>query len=269
MINPLFKELALENRATQNRRNKNSEIVIYAEIGDVDGFKQAYRKEYHLQLESSVTNKKGRMRARYTKLGTKQRYELTMKRSESIEPDTPGIVKVAIENTVRTDEDFFQGFRHLADHALLKTRYVFHSKEIELKVKHKGNPDPKHYIIPNVEYEVDVFMDKEGKMSPICKIDVEVDVIYNYLTNNHPELKDARLSLMIKVSHLPFKPKNVEMVLIDADKEKYDAFWQSVRLDALTTDIESLKELEREDKERDLVQDDEGEEGGVDDESSE
>lgn len=242
-MNKFMKGLAMESRASQNRKNVESEITIYAEVGDMTGFKEASQVEGQIQFEAIVGEKGGRLRTRYVKEDKRSRYEITMKRPTASGGEDNVIISEMVENTIKIDEDFFNGFKVLASHAIVKNRYIFTSKNVELKVKLKGNTDPKHYTIPNVQYEVDVYLDKDGGISNTCKIDVEVDGIYNYLVTNHPELKDVKITLELKVSHLPFKPVNPTMILLDSDKDKFDEFWASVRMSPTEVSEDILDKL--------------------------
>jgi hypothetical protein len=79
---------------------------------------------------------------------------------------------------------------------------VFYSKLVELSLIKEGGSKTV-VTLPQIKYEVDVYTKKDGTVSEWCKIDVELDSILP-LINKETGGKPARI--IIKVSHLPFKP---------------------------------------------------------------
>lgn len=181
-----------------------TEITIYAKIGDMEGLKTADYKEVHEQAETRLNDT------------TRLRVRKTIKESEPFsENENPGItfnatLKIDNENSIVNSnseinlpitEEFFKAFFAASNSRFIKTRYVFYSKRVSLSVDH---PDIGTIEIPKLKYEVDVFKRTTGEVSEYCKIDIEVDPIIKFLKVNYPDIKDVKY--IIKVSHLPFKP---------------------------------------------------------------
>ena len=115
-------------------------------------------------------------------------------------------------------------FRDVAEQGVLKTRYEFASDTITLTYV---EADERHDIeVPDITYEVDVYVDQQGQVYEWCKIDIEVDAILDYLTQHHPELQNIKLN--VKISHLPFEPSDAILTLSATDEQKafVDSLWQ-------------------------------------------
>jgi len=171
-----------------------TEFTIYAKVSNPKGLEQADAVEHHIQLEKSLGDK-GRCRVRKTQGVGHEKIEFTLKSKT----DDSGISH--IEHTVPVDQDFMDCFEKVCDHKWDKTRYKFLTKSVTMTLE--GSEDGK-IELPEAIYEVDVFKKSDGEISEWCKIDVEVDKIQEFLKTKYPNLE--KLRLMIKISHLAFKP---------------------------------------------------------------
>lgn len=190
-----------------------TEVVVYAKIGNFQGFQKASNAMSHVQVEGSFKSG-ARCRVRKIIEGDVVSHELTMK----IKSQAGGIVEANEEYTTPINADFFEAFRKVAEKSVVKNRYVFLSEKVELKFDQDGQVQT--VVVPNIKYEVDVYQKKDGQPSEWCKIDVEIDSVLKFLNENHPELKG--MTLKIKVSHLPFEPSG--SILVSAATEEQHAF---------------------------------------------
>lgn len=219
----LFQHIGMEDASEPSVKNKETEIVIYAKVTEPARLEEATSKEEQVQLESQFLNGT-RCRVRKTTVDGKDSYQFTFKVKTLIE-NSP--MEANDEYTTEVDAEFFKGFELVCDQKLVKTRYNFSSDKVTLT--YKQGEEEKSIVIPNVNYEVDVFKTEQGEISEMCKIDVEVDSIMEYLERNHPELKET--SLNVKVTHLPFAPTDpiLGSGANDTQRIKIDKFWESVR----------------------------------------
>lgn len=197
-------KLALEDN--KSVENKETEIVIYSKIGDVSGLNQASSFEEHVQLETnelkSTTGNSFRFRVRKVTKDNDTKYYLTFKTKDGI--DEIESVQANKEYTTEIDENYFLGFKSIANKELVKTRFIFSSTNVLLSVKEQGVN--KELSIPNIQYEVDVYTKQDGSKSEWCKIDVEVDNILDHISNEINDMDTKQLKINIKLSYLPFKP---------------------------------------------------------------
>jgi len=214
-----------DSSAAQSVKAIETEIVLYCKIGDLAGLEQCTRKEDHHQLEVRFeTGHTSRVR-RVTKDGVDS-YTFTFK-VKGGEHEGGNLVEAMIENNVEVDKDFYENFKKVASRELVKTRYVFVSESVTMEVM-QPDAGPTKVDIPNVEYEIDVYKDASDQIVPMCKIDVEVDNIMNFLAKEFPDIKDIRIRL--KVGHLAFKPQEVVPAASEEEDARnfIDAFWQQV-----------------------------------------
>lgn len=176
-----------------------TEITLYAKITAPEGLSAAESYEHHVQLEARL-GEENFCRVRQTTAGNEKAYVYTFKlRNEN--HSAP--VDSRQEFNLPVDAAYFDAFFKAADSCQEKTRYFFKSQSITLTVG-EGN-ETREISVPEVIYEVDVFKKPGTDGNSIwCKIDIEVDRILTFLEHNHPEL--ANVKLVIKISHLPFKP---------------------------------------------------------------
>jgi len=241
------KLLAVEETKEVNETTavKERELVIYAKVGNEDGLKEADVIEKHVQLDARfVTGHRCRVR-RITK-PEETKYVYTFKIKDENEE-----INSSVEYNVDVDKDFFEGFSKVADCKYNKTRYIFSSKTIKVYI---GTGEDKEILeIPNIQYEVDVFESDEGNKYKWIKIDIEVDVILDYIETNLPDIKDIKLN--ISISHLPFKPTDMILDFNESheDEEFIESLWDKWKI-----------ELNPEDNDNDEDNDDDDEEGSVD-----
>ena len=215
----LFSNLALEdNQAVQKLE---TEIVVYSKVSEPVRLEECKSKEQHIQLETSFENGT-RCRVRKVTKESKTEFLFTFKVPTKVDNGTG--LDANTEYTVEVDEDFYKGFELVANRKLVKTRYNFSSQNVAMTLK-SGEED-KEIIIPNIEYEVDIYTKEDGTVSEWCKIDVEIDNIINYIQSNHKEISDLKLN--VKVSHLPFAPVSSILSFNCSDEQriKIDEIWK-------------------------------------------
>lgn len=198
-----------------------TEVVIYATIGNPEGLNEAASKEEHVQLEAKFTKEGGRSRVRKVIKDDDTDYIYTIKFKQKEESDQ---ASASVEHNVEVDADFFEAFKAVSERALKKTRYTFNSESVTLKLQ--NGEEEQDIEIPNVQYEVDVYTKADGSISDWCKIDIEVDNIINYIAKHHKDLEGWKLK--VKVSHLPFNPS--ECILgseanTEDNEKKVDDIW--------------------------------------------
>jgi hypothetical protein len=213
----LFNLLNVSTEDIKQSKANETEVVVYAKIGEFEGLKLADSKEDHIQLEGKFGNGVNcRVRKVTREEGVK--FFFTYKLNHK----TVGSAIDSIqEYTVEVDESFFEGFRFVATRELKKTRYNFKSSKVTLTTDQSKTIDHS-----NVNYEVDVYTKADGELSDWCKIDVEVDIILDTIEEEHPDSKDIKFT--VKVKHLPFKPYEsiLAMNANDEQKLKLDDIWK-------------------------------------------
>lgn len=186
------------------------EIVIYAKIGNMAGLEEATRNEKQYQIErmldTGITS-----RVRKTTKEDEETYEFTIKHK-----NVDDNVQSSNEYTIAADESFMKGYEKIADRYMDKVRYVYSSSNIILNTNING--EDVSINIPNIDYEVDTYIKKDGTYSEWCKIDIEVDKILSYIDVRYPDITD--LNFVIKISHLPFKPTNAILVSTATEEQK-------------------------------------------------
>jgi len=214
-------QLAFEDdTVNQSKLNSEIEVAIYAHITNPEGLKQASEVIEQEQIESEFMNGV-RCRVRKEIRNTETSYTFTYK----VKKGGDKALQNNTEYNIAIDQDFFEGFRNVAKKRLKKSRYVFHSKSVEMKlVKEDGSTTV--IVLPNLTYEVDVYKKKDGTESEWCKIDVELDNILP-LINEKSEGKPVRV--ILKVSHLPFKPEKSMLgsSQVSAEKELMGKIWDN------------------------------------------
>ena len=188
-----------------------TEAVIYAKINNFEGFKQADYKENQVQLETKFANGTN-CRTRHSSNEEKNEFKFTFK--AKVNSDSG--IQVCKEHNIPITEEFFDDFKNIVDRVFYKVRYSFNSKEVELTFENNGEKITA--TIPNIKYEVDVYLDKDNNPNQWCKIDIEVDSVIDFLDTNYPELDSIKLH--IKVSHLPFEPSDCILMSIATDEQK-------------------------------------------------
>lgn len=189
-MSALMRLLAIEE--ANSSKAAETELTIYAKIGNIEGLKSANASEKQVQVEAQL-GKSNRCRVRETTKDGKVTYVYTFK----LKSDGDSAINSCQEFNQTVDHVFFLGFMKAADTVQLKTRFEFISKNVTLVIGDKT------VTVPEIVYEVDVFTNKDGELVEWCKIDVEVDGLLEYLAKHHPEIKDVKLN--VKVSNLPLE----------------------------------------------------------------
>jgi hypothetical protein len=191
-----FFNMAMEAEETSN---KETEIALYAHIGDMEGFSHAVSSIQQEQLDSEFFNGV-KCRVRKETIGTETTHTLTYK----VKQKSNSALSSNIEYNLAVTPEFFEGFRHAAKKRVKKTRYLFNSKRVELKLV-PAVGEPVIVTLPKITYEVDVYQKADNTPSEWCKIDVEFDSLLEAISKN-VDIIDKEIKVLLKVSHLPFKP---------------------------------------------------------------
>ena len=202
-------EVSLTTKATEN------EITVYANIGDAEGFKQALNKTRQTDYVAKFEKDGCKARVRVVETEDSKRLEYTIKIKNS---GGEGAVASSTEYTIEVDEAFLEGFKSIAEVPITKDRYVFETKEVTITV---GEEETKTIQVEGIIYEVDVF----EKNTAQCKIDIEVDKVLEVIKDVSP---DAKVNILAKVSHLPFKPTGV-FSSFSGGEDKVGAFWDTAK----------------------------------------
>lgn len=223
-MNRFLQRFAFEHNTTEEQE---TEVTIFAKMDSPNGLKQASNVEEHIQLEAKLGNQFCRVRKTTAK--GEEKYTFTFK----VKDKSAEQVASAKEYNVDVDQDFFTGFSEVAESKQEKTRYHFLSKNVILNVE--GDDNVKSIELPEIVYEVDVFKKPNGEISEWCKIDVELDPIILFLSQNYPDIKNVKINL--KVSHLPFRPVDTMLSTTENSDEraKIDQLYKTdfkVRLNA-------------------------------------
>lgn len=200
----------------RSKETIETEVAFYCLIGNPEGLKEATHIEKHHQLECRFeTGSSSRVRKTTDEKG--ERYVFTIKIKTEGGENSP-----VIERNKTVDKDFFDDYRLVAKRELDKTRYIFDSKNVTMLFTTDG--EEHEVTIPNIQYEVDVYKKEDGTDSQYCKIDIEVDNIVNFINTNHPQIKN--FNLRVKLSHLPFEPKDPIRSEDPSKKDKMDKIWK-------------------------------------------
>lgn len=199
-----------------------TEFEIYAKITAPEGLKAALKIEKQLQAQVRF-NDNLRERVRKTEYSGEVDYALTIK--SRIDGQTTACWD---EETVVIGKKYFDLWLAGCEEYFVKDRYIFKSTNVVLDISEEGKAlDP--ITLPEVLYEVDVFLNPEGESCVWCKIDIEIDRIQDFIKQNYPDIEVGKVD--IKVSHLPFKP--VEAFVkgehnTGKQKELIDTLWREV-----------------------------------------
>ena len=200
------------------KEEQESELTIYAKIGNMEGLNQAAYIEKQEQAEIKTDIGKVRVR-KIIQNGRVPVYELTTKRPISL-----NAVKKNRERNKKINEELYDIFIDVCPVFQSKTRYVFKSEKITIK-RENFNAE---ITTSDLKFEVDVFTKADGSISEWCKIDLEIDAINKILKENNIGVEDIKLVACI--SKLPFEPNNI---IIDDGKEDdgekkklIDAIWK-------------------------------------------
>jgi hypothetical protein len=179
-----------------------TEIAIYAKIGNFEGLKEASKVIQQHQVEGQFSTGV-RCRVRKETIGDQTDYVFTTKVLNHVS-DSGAVSRN--EYSIPVEESFFTMFtNNIATKMLLKERYEFNSTNVSVQLNLPGQTEPTVIEAPAIKYEVDVYTKSDNTKSNWCKIDVELDDLIKFINEKHPELR-GNYSVNVKVSHLPFQP---------------------------------------------------------------
>lgn len=211
---------ALEDITNDTAFQEEHEITVYGTISNPEGLKQCDDIEHHVDYIAFFEKKGCKARVRILTRGDTKVNQFTLK--QKIEEELHGSIASSTEHTIEVDDSFVESFKKIAEKPLVKTRYKFNSKAIPITYTVDG--ENKVLVADSIIYEIDVF---DG-VDDICKIDMELDNIIKAISSD--ELKDKKISIATKVSHLPFKPMDVFLDNGEDDtKAKIEEFWSKVK----------------------------------------
>lgn len=186
-------ELAVFAKVTIPEKLLEADVILYQEQPEAklkSGNKTRVRME--MQLDKNLNRMK-----------TLREYIFSFKLPVPGTEDGPMSIKE--ENNVRVNKEFYENWLKVADYCQKKIRFVFKAKSTTIKVT--SGETTQNIEVPDVCYEVDVFLKPDGETSDVCKIDIEVDSILKYLDENHPDIENAVFG--IDFTWLPFEPKEL------------------------------------------------------------
>ena len=206
---------------------QETELTFYGKIGNWSGFEQALSMEVQQQhsffFNQDDEKKKSQMRVRSTVKDGVAVYEQTIKLPVfNSDTQTFGNQEFSVEIT----EEFFHAWIKATQvYGIHKLRYIFLSKNVELDI---GNGEV--ITLPEIKYEVDVFLNKNGDKSKWCKIDIEMDHILDYLKEQHKDI--SKFDVKVKISSLPIQLENVFSAKTDNEEEKKAIahFWNTFQI---------------------------------------
>lgn len=226
-IEKLEQETKSEQTPKENAKRED-EIVFYAVMKNPEGLKLASDKETQEQWE--LKKRRGRVRVRKTTKGELvPTYTLTFKTKS----ENAGIMG-SIEEDYPCDEGMFKSFKNLSDQGMVKDRYYFPVKSVQITTE-AGKQD---IHIENVFYEVDVFFNEDGTYNENIKIDLEVNNILDAINKAKPDL--GNFNLNVKLMSLPFQPTSIiisDKNTTEEDKLKITKLYDDVFLTKLS-DVE-------------------------------
>lgn len=214
--------IVMEGMPNNTLYQDENEITLYATIDNPDGLEQNDGIEKHTDYIAKFEKDGCKARVRTVVINndeeTKINY-LTLKIKD--QEEVHDAIASSKEYTVKVDDDFVEAFKLIAEDPLVKTRYIFNSKQIEISYQIDGVD--KTIEVENVRYEVDIFDKLENK----CKIDIEIDNILKAMKEDN--LDGKKVNITAKVSHLPFKPVNLFGDFDEDSGRKIKSFWNKVR----------------------------------------
>ena len=203
---------------TENSESQETEITIFGIIEDLSELNNLKDcdKEDHIQLEAKF-NTNGKCRVRKTTKGNEVNYIFTIK-TKTI---ANGSLSTNIEYSIPVDEAFFDGFFKIADIKLVKTRYNIVSENSNLAIKKKELDTSvivEEASLPEILFELDVFTNSDGSLNKLCKIDIELDALFDYLEEKYPNLK--KTDIKVSLAELPVTVTNSFIASQATDEQK-------------------------------------------------
>ena len=200
-----------------------TELCFYGEVTNPAGFQQAIASEIQEQFEYRLPEdengkRRGRQRVRKTTKDVQVAYTQTLKT-----PVEDGLViNGEIEDEIEITEDFYTTWRKtFVCTGVAKQRFVFLTQKVVL------NFQGKTVELPEAKFEIDCFLNPEGRRSKFCKIDIEIQHLEDYLREYHPEIKDFRT--LVKFDALPIGLKDVFPAVTEdpEEREMIKGFWKA------------------------------------------
>lgn len=198
------------------------ELCFYGEITNPKGLAEAtsteLQEQYEFRLPPTEDGKKrGRQRVRKTTIDNQARYVQTLKVPM---PEEEGKIQGETEYDTEIGEDFWKAWRQTyCCPGVMKQRYVFLSQKVELQ--YKGQT----FELPEVKFEIDVFINKEGQRSKWCKIDIEIQHLQEFIEQHAPRVK--KFTSNISFAKLPIGLENVFPAIDMEKKSEIQAFWKA------------------------------------------
>ena len=207
-----------KNIDTENSESQETEITIFGVIEDLSELNNLKDcdKEDHIQLEAKF-NSNGKCRVRKTTKGNEVSYVFTIK-TKTIDK---GSLSTNIEYSIPVDEAFFDGFSKVADIKLVKTRYNIVSENSNLAIKKKKLDTSvivEEASLPEILFELDVFTNSDGSLNKVCKVEIELDALFDYLEEKYPNLK--KTDVKVSLAELPINITNSFIVSQATDEQK-------------------------------------------------
>lgn len=219
-FNEAMSQISKEDNNTVGDNHFESEMCLIGYMTNHDGLNQADRI---IEIEQYVLpagkEKNSEIRVRkanqiYPRIDLQ--YYITIKH-----PVNKNIITVSSEVNEKISNVFFMAFYLLSERWIVKTRYVFRMKDVNIKAFW----DNKEEIIkiPFLEYEVDVYHDNDDlSFYNWIKIDIELDEVANYIRYYLKDMKAGidEVGLYIPTDILPIKPTQVFNSNLPNDEQK-------------------------------------------------
>lgn len=177
-----------------------TELVVYCKVGYFEGLKEAVKKErqdqYEIKSSNDKNGSKGCVRIRKTVCSDGVSIVLTNKvRTEDS--------NLSISEEYNTDitQEHFDAFAKICSKKTIKDRFIFMVKNVSIGVTGESTSTIE---VPELKFEVDVFLKEGGTYHEWCKIDIELDPLLKLMNESDMNITDFNLT--INVSNLPFKP---------------------------------------------------------------
>lgn len=195
-----------------------TELVVFCKIGNMNGLNKAKGKIHMLQYETPIGLEDRYCRIRRTEENGKVDLVFTFKLVVKSDDNS----KTRIEYNNEVTEDFFEGFKKICERYNNKTRYKFIANDMLVRLNINGKEVDKN--VEEVVYEVDVFTDRNGKISEWCKIDVELDSIKKQLKNMYSDEVEA--DILLNLESLPIEPYSIMLEEYNKENKKlFDAIY--------------------------------------------
>lgn len=201
-----------------------TELCFFAMITNPAGFDQAVSKEIQEQAafylpKTADGAPTGQVRVRATTIDGTTTYVETLKVPKAGEG---GVSFANTEFNTVISQEYYEAWKATFGQKVVnKIRYVFLSKEVELEAEGQT------VTLPEVKYEVDVFLNQDGQPSKWCKIDIEIDGVLAFLKENHPTI--GKFDATVKLSSLPINPEHAFAAAgpeqTEEQKAAVKAFW--------------------------------------------